>query len=618
MAQTWQLKISWNQANKYASGMIAYENLKGELYDVKVRAKQIYDAKASQGYTASICWIGITTKEEGCYEALPPPSTKCAGGCSPGKECVSGWCINKCPPGYMRDVDGLCQPPQVPRIFKSQQPNAPVSVAPSVPKPRVAWLPKGFSAAVTAVEIEPTPIVPATVRGPETLGGKLFPWEVVLYNVVDGNGKLLLATEAFFAATDNPIQVDEEKSYAKVLWLKHFQPLSDKGKGKVYYQLVKHGPHDEGPLTPESRYYYGVAMYDGEQFSPQVPGVSYVMQKPVQTKCPPGTVFSPKRQQCMGCGTGYEWNEPINNCVQTKKMSKPRPTYKASTPLGPMSAVRGAPEPILALPEGTVPRPKAGEGTSTLGRGVGTLGLGVGESPAPVGWPPGMPWPPPNPFPICGAPGAPPAPLCWPADMPWPPTGFPEQPPPGWPTALVPWPPPPPLGWPAGVPWPPLPAPPAPSAPQVTPPAPAPAPAPAPVPAPGGGAPPAPMPAPSESSGPSWPLIIGLGALGVGAFALFVSSSSKGGGLAAAGPMLGNPNKPRPIDGYAYATEKGNWRGTSDENWDTVLITPDQRTYRYVGTRHIDGSLMNVWRELTREGDDEGRYVAQLAHMTFA
>jgi hypothetical protein len=151
------------------------------------------------------------------------------------------------------------------------------------------------------------------------------------------------------------------------------------------------------------------------------------------------------------------------------------------------------------------PSPKAeGEGAKQA----------LGESPAPqkpYGWPDTLPWPPPNPLNECGTTGAVP-PLCWPQGVPWPPIGFADQPPLGLPPgfdwnaflALVK-----PPTWPANVPWPPVPAPPAVMPPVVTPPS-----QPAPVPASGG----------TSASSTPWPLIIGLGALGVGAFALFAGS----------------------------------------------------------------------------------------------
>lgn len=192
--------------------------------------------------------------------------------------------------------------------------------------------------------------------------------------------------------------------------------------------------------------------------------------------------------------------------------------------------------------------------------------------PAPPGWPASLPWPPPNPLNECYSTGAVP-PLCWPQGVPWPPVGFADQPPPGWPTAFIPWPPPAPPGWPSNVPWPPLPAPPAVMPPAVTPPA-----QPAPQPAPGGGTPPAPPPTPagtSEGSETPWPLILGLGALGVGAFALFVSSTSKGGGLAAAGVQT-NPRKA--LSPFASAQERIRAAG-----YPVVSIPPNRDQLRRQG-----------------------------------
>ena len=74
-----------------------------------------------------------------------------------------------------------------------------------------------------------------------------------------------------------------------------------------------------------------------------------------------------------------------------------------------------------------------------------------------------------------------------------------------------------------------------------------------------------------------------------------------------------NEGKPRPIGGYAYESSKMGWRTSSDEMWETVMLEPGRRYFEYLGQRHIDGSLVNIWIGGTGR---KSRYYAQLEHMT--
>lgn len=47
--------------------------------------------------------------------------------------------------------------------------------------------------------------------------------------------------------------------------------------------------------------------------------------------------------------------------------------------------------------------------------------------------------------------------------------------------------------------------------------------------------------------------------------------------------------------GYAYESSARQWRTSSDETWDTVMVSPGSE--RYVGTRMIDGSKMLVFKK---------------------
>jgi hypothetical protein len=58
---------------------------------------------------------------------------------------------------------------------------------------------------------------------------------------------------------------------------------------------------------------------------------------------------------------------------------------------------------------------------------------------------------------------------------------------------------------------------------------------------------------------------------------------------------------PTMSNGYAYETVAysdvqipGYWRNSSDERWEIVVHTADG-TERFVGTRRIDGTTVNVW-----------------------
>lgn len=62
---------------------------------------------------------------------------------------------------------------------------------------------------------------------------------------------------------------------------------------------------------------------------------------------------------------------------------------------------------------------------------------------------------------------------------------------------------------------------------------------------------------------------------------------------------------PRPQSGYAYRYEQDNdWRGSSDELWDTVRYTPTGNE-KLLGERYIDGSRVRVFRT------DDGWFIAQ-------
>jgi hypothetical protein len=62
---------------------------------------------------------------------------------------------------------------------------------------------------------------------------------------------------------------------------------------------------------------------------------------------------------------------------------------------------------------------------------------------------------------------------------------------------------------------------------------------------------------------------------------------------------------PHPASGYAYRYEQDNdWRGSSDELWDTIVYTPTGNE-KLLGERTIDGSRMRVFRT------DDGWYIAQ-------
>jgi len=109
--------------------------------------------------------------------------------------------------------------------------------------------------------------------------------------------------------------------------------------------------------------------------------------------------------------------------------------------------------------------------------------------------------------------------------------------------------------------------------------------------------PPTSPPAESASSNTGLYIAGGIAALAVGA--LLLSKAS---------PML-QANPPHPKSGYAYAYRGKNWRNSSSEPWDIVMITPANARYMYVGKRHIDGSEVNVWKT-------GQRYVAQTTVMT--
>lgn len=67
---------------------------------------------------------------------------------------------------------------------------------------------------------------------------------------------------------------------------------------------------------------------------------------------------------------------------------------------------------------------------------------------------------------------------------------------------------------------------------------------------------------------------------------------------------------PRPVSGYAYRNvEDGDWRGSSDDVWETIMYTPTGNE-KLLGERHIDGARVRVFRM------DDGWYVAQTAVVT--
>ena len=70
-----------------------------------------------------------------------------------------------------------------------------------------------------------------------------------------------------------------------------------------------------------------------------------------------------------------------------------------------------------------------------------------------------------------------------------------------------------------------------------------------------------------------------------------------------------NPLRPQPSAGYAYVLRGKRWSVANDDKWDTEA-SPGAGPFSFKGKRHIDGSVMHVWKR----GD--GRYIAQLEHMT--
>lgn len=74
-------------------------------------------------------------------------------------------------------------------------------------------------------------------------------------------------------------------------------------------------------------------------------------------------------------------------------------------------------------------------------------------------------------------------------------------------------------------------------------------------------------------------------------------------------------NPPKVHSGYAYATGIAHglrgmdWQLASNDDWDTVVV--DAGSYQYLGTRSIDGSSVNVWRDSKRK-----RYIAQTIALT--
>ena len=54
--------------------------------------------------------------------------------------------------------------------------------------------------------------------------------------------------------------------------------------------------------------------------------------------------------------------------------------------------------------------------------------------------------------------------------------------------------------------------------------------------------------------------------------------------------------KPKPKSGYGFHTEKRDWKRTSNDNWDIVMLSAtDCRGAEYKGHRIIDGSPVAVW-----------------------
>lgn len=106
---------------------------------------------------------------------------------------------------------------------------------------------------------------------------------------------------------------------------------------------------------------------------------------------------------------------------------------------------------------------------------------------------------------------------------------------------------------------------------------------------------------------------LGWVALGLGvlyAVVRLIPAGALGGGggvkLLPAGPAA-NPS-PSPMSGYAFEHEGKNWKASRDDNWDIIMYTPTGRE-RFLGTRYVDGSKVNVWVS-------DGRHIAQLEHMT--
>jgi hypothetical protein len=81
--------------------------------------------------------------------------------------------------------------------------------------------------------------------------------------------------------------------------------------------------------------------------------------------------------------------------------------------------------------------------------------------------------------------------------------------------------------------------------------------------------------------------------------------------------LADNPRRQHgvPQAGYAYVYRGKNWR-VPDEEWDTEMLAQSdvERPALFIGTRYIDGALVNVWQ--VGWSGQKPEFVAQLEHMT--
>ncbi len=140
--------------------------------------------------------------------------------------------------------------------------------------------------------------------------------------------------------------------------------------------------------------------------------------------------------------------------------------------------------------------------------------------------------------------------------------------------------------------------------------------------------PPPPNPiAPASTTGTSSGMgLLIAGGVVLAAVAIFAAVVGGSGGAAVprANPRRkrrSNPRKPVPEAGYAYFYDGSAWKYASDEMWETEMMTSSEiEDAKYVGTRTIDGSRVNVWQlahgkpiEAHTQGKYGHHYIAQTA-----